>query len=244
MRGGTILILGHGIKGQGHLWHSVYDLVGRIQTTVFAQSLSNFTCKLWMMRGGTVLILGHGVKGQLCVQDLVGRIQTTVFAQSLSNFTCKLWLMRGGTLLILGHGVKGQGHFWHSVYKTLWTQYRLVFVQSLSNFTCKLWLMRGGSIDFGSQVKVNFGTLCIKHRWYNTDYSLCPITFKLHMKMMRGETVLILVTGSPCEGMPRFALSSYSGNTDSIIPKPELVLIFRYKNICKVSIHLPSCHES
>ena len=39
-------------------------LVDKIATTVFAQSLSNFTCKLWMMRGGTLLILGHGVKGQ------------------------------------------------------------------------------------------------------------------------------------------------------------------------------------
>ena len=39
-------------------------LVGTIATTVLAQSLSNFTCKLWMMRGGTLLILGHGVKGQ------------------------------------------------------------------------------------------------------------------------------------------------------------------------------------
>ena len=40
-------------------------LVDTIATTVFAQSLSNFTCKLWMMRGGTLLIFGrHGVKGQ------------------------------------------------------------------------------------------------------------------------------------------------------------------------------------
>ena len=39
-------------------------LVDTIATTVFAQSLSNFTCKLWMMRGGTLLILGYGVKGQ------------------------------------------------------------------------------------------------------------------------------------------------------------------------------------
>ena len=38
--------------------------MGTIATTVFAQSLSNFTCKLWMMRGGTLFILGHGVKGQ------------------------------------------------------------------------------------------------------------------------------------------------------------------------------------
>ena len=37
---------------------------GTIQTTVFAKSLSNFTCKLWMMRGETLLILGQGIKGQ------------------------------------------------------------------------------------------------------------------------------------------------------------------------------------
>ena len=41
-----------------------------IATTVFAQSLSNFTCtcRLWMMRGGPLFILGHGVigQGQLC----------------------------------------------------------------------------------------------------------------------------------------------------------------------------------
>ena len=35
-----------------------------IATTVFAQSLSNFTCTFAMMRGGTLLILGHGVTGQ------------------------------------------------------------------------------------------------------------------------------------------------------------------------------------
>ena len=35
-----------------------------IQTTVKARSLSDFTCKLWMMRGGNLLILGHGVIGQ------------------------------------------------------------------------------------------------------------------------------------------------------------------------------------
>ena len=30
----------------------------------FARSLSNFTCKLFMVRGGTLWILGHGVKFQ------------------------------------------------------------------------------------------------------------------------------------------------------------------------------------
>ena len=87
-----------------------------IATTVFAQSLSNFICKLWMLRGGTLLILGS--RGQrsrstlaLYILDLVDTIATIVFAQSLSNFTCKLWMIGGGTLLILGHGVKGQGQF-------------------------------------------------------------------------------------------------------------------------------------
>ena len=76
--------------------------------------------------------MGERVSG--CVGELVGpsrftlwtdTIATTVFDQSLSNFTCQLWMMRGGTLLILGHGIKGQSKLWHSVYKTLWTRYRL-----------------------------------------------------------------------------------------------------------------------
>ena len=39
-------------------------------------------------------------------------------------------MMRGGTLLILGLGVKGQGQLWQSVYKTLWTQYKLQFMSN------------------------------------------------------------------------------------------------------------------
>ena len=98
-------------------------LVDTIVTKVFAQQLSNFTCKLWMMRGGTLLILGHGVKCQGQLWDSVYKtLWAGYFAQSLSNFTCKLWMMRGRTLLILGHRVKGQGQLWHSVYKTLWTR--------------------------------------------------------------------------------------------------------------------------
>ena len=58
---------------------------------------------------------------------IVDMIATTVFDQSLSIFTCKLWMMRRGTLLILGHEIKVQSQLWHSVYKTLWTQYRLQF---------------------------------------------------------------------------------------------------------------------
>ena len=42
----------------------ILNLVGTIAATVFAQSLSNFTCTFDMIRGGTLLIFGHGVKGQ------------------------------------------------------------------------------------------------------------------------------------------------------------------------------------
>ena len=78
---------------------------------------------------------------------LVDMTATTVFAKSLSNFTCNLWMVRGGTLLILGLRVKTQGQLWHSVYKTLWTRYRLqFFAESLSNFTCKLLMVRGSTM--------------------------------------------------------------------------------------------------
>ena len=45
-------------------------------------------------------------------------------------------------------------------------------------------------IDFnvtGSKVKVNFGTLCIIHCGHNSNYSFCPITFKLHMHVYHDE---------------------------------------------------------
>ena len=60
MRGGTLLILGHGVIGQGQLWHCVKYIVDTIQTIVLAQSFSGFTCKLWKTGGGTLLILGQG----------------------------------------------------------------------------------------------------------------------------------------------------------------------------------------
>ena len=58
-------------------------------------------------------------------------------------------MMRGGTLLILGHGVKAQGQIRLSVYKTLWTRYRLVFAQSLSNSTLVTDDEKRNPIDFG-----------------------------------------------------------------------------------------------
>ena len=122
---------------------------------------------------------------------LVDTKQTKVFAWSLSNSPCTLLMMRGGTLLILGHGVKGQGQLWQSVYKTVWTRYRLQFLPNhfqTSHAYCWwweeepywFWITR-------SKVKVNFGNLCIKPCGHDTDYSFCPITFKLHMHIVDDE---------------------------------------------------------
>ena len=116
---------------------------------------------------------------------LVDTIATTGFAQSLSNFTCTFTMMRGGTLLILGHGVKGQGQLWHSVYKTLWTRWRLQFLINhfqTSHISCRWWEEEPYWFWVtGSKVKANFGTLCIRPRGHNSDYRFCPIYFKLHM---------------------------------------------------------------
>ena len=87
-------------------------------------------------------------------------------------------MMRGETL-ILGHRVKGQVPFWHSVYKTLWTRYRLVWVQSLSNCTCKLLMMEKGNLYFWG-----YGVKGQGQFWHCVQDLL------------------------PCEGMPRLVLSS------------------------------------
>ena len=118
-------------------------------------------------------------------------IQTTVFAQSLSNFTCTFTMMWRGTLLILGHGVKGQGQLWRSVYKTLWTRYRLQFLPNhfqTAHAHSPWWEEEPYWFWVtGSKVKVNFGTLCIKPCGHNSNYSFYPITFKLHMHIHLGH---------------------------------------------------------
>ena len=99
--------------------------------------------------------------------------------------------MRGVTLLILGHRVKGQSQIWHSMYKTLWTEYRLQFESNLfqtSHVSCGWWEeWPYWYLVMGSKVKVNFGTLCIMPYGHNTDYSLSSITSKLHISVMDDE---------------------------------------------------------
>ena len=63
MRGGDLLTFGHRIKGQGQVWHAACETLWAWYRLMFAQLLSNFTCKLLMMRGVTLLILSHPIKG-------------------------------------------------------------------------------------------------------------------------------------------------------------------------------------
>ena len=82
------------------VWIPHTSLFGCRQNTALYQSLSNMTCKLFMIKGenfGTLY-------SKLCEQ-----VQTTVFAKSLTNFTHKLLMITGGTLLILVLVVKHQG---------------------------------------------------------------------------------------------------------------------------------------
>ena len=96
----------------------------RIATTVFAQSLSNFTCTLFMMRGGTLLILVHGVKGH---GQLWHSIYKTLWARyrlqllpnhfQTSHASCGWWEEEPYWFSVTGSKVNtgSQGQLWHSV---------------------------------------------------------------------------------------------------------------------------------
>ena len=156
-----------------------------IQTADFVQSLWNFTCRLWMMRGGTLLILGHTVKGQVNFDTLCIRPCGHDTDYSFYQITFKLYMYvaydERRNPIDFGSQVKSQGQLWHSVYKTLWTRYRLQFLShhfQTSHVGCGWW----GEEPYwfwvtGSKFKVNFGTLCKRPCGHDTNNSFCPITF-------------------------------------------------------------------
>ena len=232
MRGGALLILGHGVKGQGQLLHFVNKTLWTLYRLQFFPL--PFKLNMQVVHDETRNPIDFWSRGQrsrstLSIKPSVHYIDYS-FAHLLLHFTCKLFMMKGGTLLILGHGVKGQGQLLHFVNKTLWTLYRLQFfplpfklnmqvvhdetrnpidfwsrgqrsrstlsikpsvhyidysfAHLLLHFTCKLFMMKGGTLLFlgqGAKVKVKFGTVSINPCGHDTDYSFCPITFKLHM---------------------------------------------------------------
>ena len=105
-----------------------------------------------------------------------------------------------------------------TVYKTLWEECTIQFESNLfqtSHVSC--W-WEEGPYWFLVTANVNFGTLCIRHHWHNTDFSLSSIIFKLHMSVMDKKWRNLLILGHRvkgqsvlphCDGMPGFVLSSY-----------------------------------
>ena len=102
-----------------------------------------------------------------------------VFSRPLSNFT--LLMTKGGTLLILGHRVKGQGLLWHSVYKTLWTRYRLQFLPNhfqTSHASFGWWEEElYWFLIVESKVKVNFSSV-YKTLWARYKLQFLPNHFQ------------------------------------------------------------------
>ena len=94
------------------------------QTTLFAQSLSIFTCMFLMMRGGTLLILVNGVKGQGQLWHSTYEILWAKYTlqilpyQILITFKLHMSVVDDKRInpIDFGRGVKGQGQLWYSVY--------------------------------------------------------------------------------------------------------------------------------
>ena len=180
----------------------VQDLVGRIQTTVCAQSLSNFTCKLWMMRGGTLLILGHGVKVKVNFNTLLYK---TLWAQYRLQF-CPITFKLHMQIDFGSQGQRSRSTLALCCIKTLWERYRLQFLPNhfqTWHAGCGWWEEEPYWFWLiGSIVMVNFGTLLVKPCGCNAGYSFCLITsnFICKLLMMRGETLFILGHRVNCHG--------------------------------------------
>ena len=66
-----------------------------------------------------------------------------------------------------------------------------VFAQSLSNLAWKLWMMRGWTL-----LNLGHGVKGQGLSWHDTDYSFCPITFKLHMHVVDNERFWVIESNS------------------------------------------------
>ena len=68
MRGGTLLILGHGVKGQGQLWHSVYKALWaqyRLQFMSIHFQTSHVGCRWWGEKPYWFWVTGHRSRSTL-----------------------------------------------------------------------------------------------------------------------------------------------------------------------------------
>ena len=107
-------------------------LVNMIATTVFAQSLSNFTCTLFMMRGGILLILvtGSKVKVNFGTQCIKPCGHDTDYSFCLINFKLHMHIVHDEIRNPIDFGSRGQRFNinFGTLYKTLWARYRLQFL--------------------------------------------------------------------------------------------------------------------
>ena len=148
------------------------------------------------MRRGTILILGYRVEGQ---GQLWHSVYNTLLARYRLQFfvpiTFKLNMQvvdneRSNPIDFEFRGKKVRDNFGPQ-YKTLLAWYRLQFLSihfQTVHACCEWWEEEPcWFLVTWLKVKVNFGTLCIKPSGHDTDYSFCPITFKLHMHIIYDE---------------------------------------------------------
>ena len=137
-----------------------------IETTVFAGSLLNFTCKLFMMRGGTLLILGHGVKSQGQIWHFVYKTLWTRYRLLFCPITFKLHIkvVHDERMNPIDFGSKVKVNLGTLCIKTCWQNKKYRF----SPITFKLHMSvmdneRINLIDFGlrSQRSKSTSVLCV-----------------------------------------------------------------------------------
>ena len=189
--GGTLLIFGHGVKGQCQIWHSACESFGARYRLEFAGLLSYFTCKLKMRRGGTMHVdfESIGQRSWLSLTLFLWILVDTLHVQStffLIAFIIHM-LVEDEERRIpseLCHWDKCQDHHWHSACKILRTQYRLQFSPDhFQTLLISCWWWEEEPYCFfimGQEVKVNFDTLPVNPFGCDLGYSFCAITFKFH----------------------------------------------------------------
>ena len=111
MRGGTLLILSHEVKGQGQIWSSVNNTLYVRNRLQFCSMTFKFYTYVVDYRRRNPIDFWSNFMVKFCtltIKTLVGTNMNTVLVKLHSNSISKLIWRR--ILLILSHGVKGQGH--------------------------------------------------------------------------------------------------------------------------------------
>ena len=100
-----------GSRSKPILVFCLWNLVGTSWATVFAQSLPNFICKLFMIRGGILLIFGHWVNINFC-QNQEGKSRNPcdeLYTPTFAGLCNEHWCMK--LMLPLNWPFKDDGGF-------------------------------------------------------------------------------------------------------------------------------------